>query len=112
MSIVINKVYEVKTARKYEILVLVTNDDDDVCVCVCVCVYSVTQSCLTLCDSTDSIAFNVAWQLQTADGLYPQAQLYRQEARYDPPYGGDEQSGWRDKLHHRFDCLATGSGLA
>ena len=51
MSIVINKVYEVKTARKYEILVLVTNDDDDVCVCVCVCVYSVTQSCLTLCDS-------------------------------------------------------------
>ena len=42
MSIVINKVYEVKTARKYEILVLVTNDDDDVCVCVCVCVY--TQS--------------------------------------------------------------------
>ena len=40
MSIVINKVYEVKTARKYEILVLVTNDDDDVCVCVCVCILS------------------------------------------------------------------------
>ena len=29
MSITINKVYEVKTARKYEILVLVTNDDDE-----------------------------------------------------------------------------------
>ena len=44
MSITINKVYEVKTARKYEIFVLVTNDDDndDVCECVCVCVY--TQS--------------------------------------------------------------------
>ena len=44
MSITINKVYEVKTARKYEILVLGTNDDDndDVCECVCVCVY--TQS--------------------------------------------------------------------
>ena len=58
MSITINKVYEVKTARKYEILVLVTNDDDNdyVCECVCVCVYSVTQSCLILCDSTDYIA--------------------------------------------------------
>ena len=64
MSIVINKVYEVKTARKYEILVLVTNDDDDVCVCVCVCVYSVTQSCLTLCDSTDSIAFKAPLSME------------------------------------------------
>ena len=52
MSIVINGVYEVKTARECEILMFVTNDDDDdVSECVCVC--SVTQSCLTLCDSTD-----------------------------------------------------------
>ena len=47
MSIVINKVYEVKTARKYEILVLVTNDDDDVCVCVCVCVCILSHSVMS-----------------------------------------------------------------
>ena len=53
MSIVINKVYEVKTARKYEILVLVTNDDDDdVCECVCVCVYSFSHVWLFVTQQT------------------------------------------------------------
>ena len=47
MPIIINKVYEVKTARKYEILVLVTNgDDDDVCQCVCVLSHSVMSDSL------------------------------------------------------------------
>ena len=40
MSIVINRVYEVKTARECEILMLVTNDDDDDDVSECVCVLS------------------------------------------------------------------------
>ena len=47
MPIVINKVYEVKTARKYETLVLVTNGDDDaVCQCVCVLSHSVMSDSL------------------------------------------------------------------
>ena len=33
-------------------------------VCVCVCVYSVTQSCLTLCDSTDYIAFKAPLSME------------------------------------------------
>ena len=47
MSIVINRVYEVKTARECEILMLVTNDDDDdVSECVCVLSHSVMSNSL------------------------------------------------------------------